>query len=314
MRGLVVGYNAFDVLVPVAGFPQPDSKQAVPEIVLGGGGPAATAAVALSRLGTKVQLVTPLTEDLPGRMQRQELADAGVDLSRSPIIDGHACPKAVILVDSKRQERTIFWSRGDLPSLKADQVQAQWLDEVDLMYTDGHETPAAIKLAQAARQRGLPVVMDAGGVRNGSRALVPLCTDVISSDRFARDFVGTEDPVLAVKGLQDACEGRVAMTFGRNGCLALVHGDPVVVPAFDVPVVDTTGAGDVFHAGYAYALGQGHTFLSCLEYGAAVAALKCRDWGGRRGLPTADEIEHLLATGLRNPVAGPLSGLPIWSK
>jgi sulfofructose kinase len=91
------------------------------------------------------------------------------------------------------------------------------------------------------------------------------------------------------------------MTFGPHGVLALV-GDAVAhVPAFAVPVTDTTGAGDAFHAGYAFALSTGRDFLASLEFGSAVAALKCRAWGGRRGLPSLGEVIDLLQTGARRP-------------
>ena len=157
---LVIGYNAFDVVVAVSELPQPDAKQAVSRILFGGGGPGATAAVALARLGARVRLVTVLTDDLPGRLQRGELQQAGVDLSLCPDAPGHESPKAVILVDPDRQERTIFWSRGDLPALDADLVAPDWLAGVDLLYCDGHECAAAARLAGLARQRNLPVVMD----------------------------------------------------------------------------------------------------------------------------------------------------------
>jgi len=70
-RVLVVGYNAFDVTIPFAGTPLPDTKNEVSFIGLGGGGPGATAAVALARLGARVKLITPLTDDLPGRLQER---------------------------------------------------------------------------------------------------------------------------------------------------------------------------------------------------------------------------------------------------
>jgi sugar/nucleoside kinase (ribokinase family) len=76
------------------------------------------------------------------------------------------------------------------------------------------------------------------------------------------------------------------------------------VPAFDVPVIDTTGAGDAFHAGYAFARAKGEDLGSCLEWGSAVAGLKCRDWGGRRGLPDRSEVVQLLAAGIRRPLDG----------
>jgi sugar/nucleoside kinase (ribokinase family) len=98
----------------------------------------------------------------------------------------------------------------------------------------------------------------------------------------------------------------VGLTWGEHGVLGLDDAGLLVVPAFAVRVRDTTGAGDAFHAGYAHALLQGRSFVGCLEFGAAVAALKCREYGGRLGLPVASEVEALLASGERRPL-GPLA-------
>ena len=163
----------------------------------------------------------------------------------------------MILVDARLQERTIYWSRGSLPPLDADGVRDDWLAGVDLFYTDGHETGAARVLAQMARARGLPVVMDAGTVRPGSAELAAVCTDVISSTLFVRQLSGLDDPPAALRFLRDSGPPQVGMTFGRSGSLLLVDDQPVAVPAFATDVLDTTGAGDVFHAGYAFARGQG---------------------------------------------------------
>ena len=310
---LVVGYNAFDVVVPVAGFPRPDSKASVEEILVGGGGPGATAAVALARLGARVKLVTPLTDDLPGRLQRDELEQAGVDLSLSISVPGKMSPKAVILVDPQSEERTIFWSRGDLPLLDPGSVDAGWLDEADLLYCDGHECPVATKLAGLARERNLPVVMDAGSVREGSAELVARCTDVISSEHFAPELTGLENPASALEAMVALGPERVAMTFGAEGVLGLVRGRPIAWPAFLVNVLDTTGAGDAFHAGYAFARAGGRSFSECLVFGAAVAALKCRDWGGRRGLPLPGEAEELIRRGARRRLGPKLQEYPLFS-
>lgn len=298
-RILVVGYHAFDVTVPVSGPAPPDGKVEAERILLGGGGPGATAAVALARLGATVRLVSPLTDDLPGRQQRAELAAAGVDLSCSPLLPGHASPLAVILVDRAGGRRTIHWSRGDLPRLEAAAMDPAWLDDADLLYLDGHEPAAGGALAAAARRRGLPVVLDAGTVREGSDRLVALCSDVISSSVFAPALTGRAAPAAALRRLRGLGPDRVAMTFGERGALAWIDGTCVHVPAFAVPVVDTTGAGDVFHAGYAFARAAGEGFRACLEFGSAAAALKCGHWGGRGGLPDLAEVRALLRDGAR---------------
>ncbi len=303
MEILVVGYNAFDTIVPIDGLPVADSKQPVAEILSGGGGPGATAAICLARFGARVRLVTVFGDDLGAAVQRRELEAAGVDCSLSRRAAGHRSPQAVILVDPRRETRTIFWSRGTLPPLDPATVDTAWLDGCDLLYCDGHEPRAAVRLAQAARARGLPVVLDAGTVRDGARELVACCSDVISSRGFAPALTGRADPLGALRALRDLGPQRVAMTFGAAGVLALDADGRVAfhVPAFAVPVLDTTGAGDVFHAGYAFARARGDRWPDCLALGAAAAALKCRDWGGRRGLPSLAGAERLRDTGRRRP-------------
>lgn len=298
---LVVGYNAFDVTVPVQGPPAPDAKHAVDEILHGGGGPGATAAVCLARFGAQVRLVTVFGDDEGAAVQKRELAAAGVDCSLARTAAGHRSPQAVILVDRRAETRTIYWTRGSLPPLDPDAMDPAWLDGCDLLYCDGHDPPAALRLARAARERGLPAVLDAGSVRPGSRALAAACSDVISSRGFAPTLTGCDDPAAALRALRALGPRRVAMTFGQAGALALAEDGEALfhVPAFAVAVRDTTGAGDVFHAGYAFARARGESWRAGLELGAAAAALKCRDWGGRRGLPTLAEAESLRLGGAR---------------
>ncbi len=305
---LVLGYNALDVTVPVAGRAIRDSKCEVPAIGIGGGGPGATAAVTLARLGARVRLVTVLGDDVGAEIQRAELMAAGVDLSRAVTVPGQATPRAVILVDPAAGTRTIYWSRGKLPPLDPDAVDPGWLAGCDLLYCDGHEPAAAARLATAARGQGLPVILDAGGVRPGSRELVAQCTDVISSEVFAPRLTGLAGPREALHALRALGPARVAMTFGPAGVLALAEaGDHLFhVPAFRVPVRDTTGAGDAFHAGYAFARARGDGWPQSLELGAAVAALGCTGWGGRGALPDLATAEALCREGERRMERPPL--------
>ncbi len=302
---LVIGYNAFDISLPFNGLPSLDSKNQVSQIRFGGGGPGATAALALARLGAEVKLITPLTDDFGGRVQQQELKEGGVDLTLSPVLAGYNCPRAVILIQPETAERTIFWARGDLPQIPKEYWRDHWLDGVDLLYLDGHEPEISLVAARRAKVLGLPVVFDAGSVRESSRELVQVCSDVISSAIFAPALTGVEDPQTALKQLQDLGPSRVAMTLGSNGVLGcenvLFH-----EPSFQVPVVDSTGAGDVFHAGYAYSLVCGEDFVSNLVFASAAAAIKCTHWGARGGLPTLCEVREMVKNGVRNPIVMPL--------
>jgi len=292
---LVVGYSAWDVIFPLADTPLPDTKTEVAPIVACGGGPGATAAVAMRRLGSAVRLLTVLSDDAEGLAHRSELLSEGVDLTLTQTVPDSTTPRAIIRVDPRSGERRIYWGRGDLPRLDPAMIAPAWLDGVDLLYCDSQEALAAAVLAGEARRRGLPVVLDAGSLREGVRQLVPLCSDVIGATGFARAMTGADDQESALHILRDSGPSRVGTTFGAEGVLGLDEAGFHSIPAYPVAAVDTTGAGDAFHAGYAWALADGHGFSDCLRRGAAVAALKCRAYGGRAGLPDRREVETFLS-------------------
>lgn len=301
---LVVGYNAWDVSVEMRSVPPRDTKCEVPPVRMGGGGPGANAAVALARLGARVRLLSPLTGDAAGRMQHDELVAAGVDVSLCPRHPDHNSAMAVILVDPAGGDRTILWSRGDVPHLPAPRDPAALLEGSHLLHVDGHEPAASLALAAEASRLGVPVVMDAGSVREGSAELVAACSDVISSRYFAPELTGCEDPGEALRALGARGPARVALTAGADGVLVLEDDRLWGLPAYAVEAVDTTGAGDAFHAGYSLARAEGAAFSLCLRFGAATAALKCREPGGRPGLPDRQAVEDILAHGAVRPLGG----------
>lgn len=306
-RILVVGYSAWDLIFPLASTPEPDTKTEVSPMVTCGGGPAANAAAALAALGDQVRLVSVLSDDVFGRAQLADLERAGVDVSLARVAPDSRTPLAVIRVDPRNGERRIYWERGDLPRLDPDTVDTAWLDSADLLLCDAHEVPAAARLAAAAGRRGLSVVLDAGSVRPGVPDLIPHCTDVIGALDFATDLAGIADRPEALRRLRARGPRRVGTTLGRAGVLGLDEDGLRHVPAFLSDAVDTTGAGDAFHAGYAWSLAAGGDFIANLRSGAAVAALQCRAYGGRGGLPDAAEVAELLARGACRVETPPLT-------
>lgn len=299
MRALVVGYHAWDVIVPCAQLPPADGKGECPGMTAGGGGPAATAAVALARLGVATAYVGILPDDAAGRLQAAELRAAGVDLSLCVAAPGARSPLAVSLVDPVTGSRRILWDRGDLRHLRPDEVDPAWLDDRGLLLCDTHEPEAALVLAAAAAARGLPAVLDAGTPRPGAAALAAACSDVIAATGFARALSGEQDPRRALAALLARGPVRVATTCGEHGALGLDRDGFRHAPAYDVAAVDTTGAGDAFHAGYAWGLLRGEDFAGALDCGAAVAALAVGAFGGRAGLPDAAAVAALRSSGRR---------------
>jgi sulfofructose kinase len=277
------------------GFPVPrDVKVRVDRFVRQGGGPAANAAVAVARLGGRAVFVGAVGDDALGVEQVRELEHEGVDTSGVTVAPGRPSFVSFILVDASDGGRTIYSAPAEVPHPPPS--AAPWPDpRPHLVLVDGWGGEAQLRTAEAARAAGLPVLLDAGSLRDEVEALLPHADVVIGSTPFAEALAGS--PAGAVARLIGAGARLAAITRGPDGVLAAAAGapDPFEVPAFPVEAVDTTGAGDAFHGGAAWALAAGRTWAESLRVGAAVAALKCREAGARAGLPSRAAVEALTA-------------------
>src|SRR5262245_9688543 len=281
------GLVASDFLVRTE-FPVPrDRKVRVNEVVRQGGGPAANAAVALARLGARAAFAGAVGDDALGREQIEELAREGVDVSEVDVVRGVASFVSLILVDMASGARTIL-SAPEARPLASPRPEPS-SPAPDLLLVDGWGGPAQLAAAKLARERGVPVLLDAGSLRPDVLALVRLADVVIASEPFSQDWAGAAGPAvrrLLAEGVQLA-----AVTRGSEGVVAGAAGSEELfeVGAEAVPAVDTTGAGDAFHGGAAFALASGRTWEESLRLGAFVAARKCLQVGARAGLPTFTE-------------------------
>ena len=138
-------------------------------------------------------------------------------------------------------------------------------------------------------------MLDAGRDRPGMRELAALCTHVVAAEQYARDL-GWDGTTVDFVRLAAACGYPVfTVTLGERGSLTWAGGELLTLPAYRVPVVDTTGAGDVFHGAYLYGLLREWALQRVVRFASACAALKCRQLGGRQGIPSVAEVEEFLS-------------------
>jgi ribokinase len=275
-----------------------DRKVILDRVVRQGGGPAATAAVALARLGVRVSLAGAVGDDAFGETQRRELEREGVDVSRLVTIPGRESLACFILVDESDGARTIFSAPATRPQLPQSEARLG-SPPPHLVLLDGWGGAAELALAGEAVRRRVPVLLDAGHRRPQVERLLPLTEVAVVSTGFASAVAARGKPERAVLWLLERGPRLAAVTCGERGVWAGAQGanDVFHVPAFRVTrVVDTTGAGDAFHGGTAFALATGRNWEASLRIGAAVAALKCRRLGGRDGLPRLAELERFLSS------------------
>jgi sulfofructose kinase len=289
-----MGLNSVDFLCVVPEFPAPNSKVEMLQFCKQGGGQVATAMVALSRWGVKTRYVGKVGEDEWGQFSLDSLRQENVDVA-SVAIETHATNQfATIIVDRASGERTILWNRDERLMYRKGELQKEEICSGKLLHLDGHDIHAAIQSARWAREEGMPTVVDLDKVEPLTSELIKEIDFVITSSRFPTLFTGISDLERALVEMQRQTSGFVCATLGHEGAIAFVDGEILHAKGSKINAVDTTGAGDVFHAGFIYGLLQNWEVGEILRFANSAAALKCRELGGRKGIPTLEEIQNFL--------------------
>ncbi len=289
-----LGYSAVDYIGVVPRLPEIDTKILMEDFTRQGGGPAATAAVTVARLGGKSAFVGVMGDDDFSEFVLRELAKEGVEASHVVRCPGASSQFSFIMVDKSSGKRTIVWTRSQLPPLQPDQLDRDLISSCKVLHLDRHEPQAGIAAAKWVHEAGGIVSMDAGTFVPELVDLLPLVDVLIASRAFAQAATGLADPAECAARLLE--KRRIAgVTCGDKGSwFATSDGSRFHVPAFEVEVVDTNGAGDVFHGAFAFCLAQGWEAERCARFASAVAALKCTKLGGRAGIPSREQAERLL--------------------
>jgi sugar/nucleoside kinase (ribokinase family) len=291
-----VGLACLDFLALARQVPVGETSR-MHRLLVQGGGLTATAAVAAARLGAGVRLLTRVGDDDIGRQVLDELHNEGVDLAGAPVIAGAATPCSMILVDPGTGDRTIYNFPGQGLEIEAAAGDVSFVRSSQALLVDAFWREAALAAAAAAREAGIPVVADfAPGAE--VEELAGLVDVFIVPESWAGERCGAHGCEEALELLHSYGARIAVVTAGRRGCWYSAGDERGHRKAFEVEVVDTTGAGDVFHGAFAYALARGWEVARCVEFSAAVAALKCGKLGGRTGIPTLPQtLEFLRANG-----------------
>jgi len=291
-----VGLNATDTLLVVPNFPAYAGKVPFQEEVISPGGQVASALVACARLGLRTKYIGAVGDDARGEIQMESLQ--GMEMNLDHVQRRKHCPNqsAYIIIDRSTGERTVLWRRDDCLRIHPEEIAEDQITCARLLHIDGHDTPAVAHAAAIARRHGIPVTVDVDTIYHGFDRVLPNVDYLVASSEFPTGWTGEADPFKALETIQNEYGMRVAaMTLGAHGSLAREKGRFVYSPAFVVNCVDTTGAGDVFHGAFCYAVLQGMAMREVLEFSNAMAALNCTALGARGGIRGLEEIRALMA-------------------
>jgi sulfofructose kinase len=291
-----VGLNATDTLLVVPHFPAYAGKAPFQDEIVSPGGQVASAMVTCARLGLRTKYIGTVGDDERGNIQMESLRGSGVNLDHVQLRLGCANQSAYIVIDQSTGERTILWRRPECLRISPEEIAPEQILCARLLHIDGHDTPAVEHAAKIARQAGLPVVVDVDTIYPGFDRVLPYVDYLVSSSEFPERWTKQSDPFKALAIIQKEYGLRVAaMTLGAHGALALEAGRFVYSPAYVVNCIDTTGAGDVFHGAFCYAVLQGMPMREALDFSNAMAALNCTALGARGGIASSAEARALMS-------------------
>lgn len=289
-----VGIAVMDYLFTVDALPAGDGKVYASRFEEVGGGVAANAAYAVARLGGAAQYFGRVGDDSTGQRIVGELKAAGVDTSQVRAIPGLASPVSAVLVDSSGERLIVnhtdsrLFEGGDLEHVGA-------AAEADCVLVDVRWPAAAAVALKRARERSIPSVFDFDRpMDDRGGELLAAASHVAFSAAALAATAGTDDPAAALRAVSSRTEAFLAVTLGADGVMWLDGPEVHHVSPPAVAVVDTVGAGDVFHGAFALTLGEGQAESDAIRFASAAAAIKCSRPGGRSGAPGRAEVEVLL--------------------
>jgi sulfofructose kinase len=297
-----VGLNATDTLIPLESFPAAGSKVEYRTANVLPGGQVATTVVACQYWGMRTRYVGKLGDDDAASLHRREFARSGVE-TQLVTVSGCASPQSLIIVDGGG-ERTVLCRRDERLVLQADELEREWIVNARALHVDGHDTAAATVAAGWARAAGVRVIADIDEVYPGVEELLEKIDYLIVSRDFPCRLMAEPDLEEALRQMHRRYGCLLtAATLGADGVAAWDGKQFHYAPAYCVPVVDTTGAGDIFHAGFIYGMLQAWSLQQQLDFACAAAALNCMAVGARGGIGKVEAIKKLMATGARYTTA-----------
>lgn len=299
-----LGMTTLDVLIRLNEMPSWEQGTRVEDFGFDGGGPVGTAMVAAAKLGACVGFIGTAGNDAAAELKLRSIREAGVDLSRMIHRDAPEDQVVLVHVHAETGERVFSGvHRETRMLLKPHELDRAYITSAAYLHLEGFHREAAIQAAQWMQEAGKTVVLDGsktqGPIASSMRELISHIDVLISGEGFVQALTGVDDVGAACQAALGTGPRIVVQTVGAEGSYTATPDERFHTPAFQCDVVDTTGAGDVFHGAYLVGLLHGWDVREIARFATAVSAIKCSKLGGRAGIPTFDEVmAYLRARGI----------------
>ena len=285
----VVGLGAcvLDTLINCDRYPTEDTKQLAESIFLAGGGPVGNALVVMSKLGVKTEVIGGFGGDNAGKYLLEDFKKYGVGVENATVLENATSFTSFIVLAQDKATRTCVFDRGTVID-DPDNLNLSAIDGATVLHLDGNYLECAITAAKYAKEKGVKVSLDAGGLYKGIERLLPYVDILIPSAEFAMGLTGKTEIPQAMYALNEKYSPEIlVVTDGSNGGYYYENGQVIHYDSVKVKAVDTNGAGDTFHGAFVSAYCRGMNLPNACEFASKVAGYKCAN-KGVRGLDFAD--------------------------
>ena len=285
----VVGLGAcvLDTLINCDKYPTEDTKQKAESVFVSGGGPVGNALVVMSKLGVQTEVIGGFGGDSAGAYLLADFKKYNVGVENATVLTDKTSFTSYIVLAEDKATRTCVFDRGTVPD-DPDNVCRAAIDDADVLHLDGNYLQSAIAAAKYAKEKGVKVSLDAGGLYANIEKLLPFVDILIPSAEFAQGLTGKATIPEAMEELWERYKPEIlVVTDGSKGGYYYADGKAVHYDSVKVKAIDTNGAGDTFHGAFVAGYCKGLGLKECCDFASAVAAFKCAN-KGVRGLDLSD--------------------------
>lgn len=291
MKILCIGHAAYDITIPVEHFPKENTKNRVAERIECGGGPASNAAYLLGKWGMDTTFVGIVGHDTYGKKIKEELDSVGVNTEHLVMSNNGVTTSSFVIANQENGTRTILTYRPNTFQMPDIDIK----EEPDIILIDGQEYECSKKIL-TQYPKAISII-DAGRAVEEVMDLCTMVDYVVCSKDFAEgvtnellDGSGTQY-MKVMRLLQDKFHTNIIITLESLGCLYEYQDEIKIMPSLQMKAVDTTGAGDIFHGAFTYAVAKQYSLEESLRIANIAGALSVTHVGSKNSMPEKVEMK-----------------------
>ena len=292
-----IGDPILDLAVEMEKLPESNTNAKLYGCCFQGGGNVPTALAAAGRLGLKCAILGIMGDDMAGNANIADFQFNHVDASHLTVDPGKRTNFNVCITERYNKGKVLLSHAGSCRPFDVSDLDEKFIKSARMLHI-GFFTPPVVQACEWIHEAGGKVSIDAAYYRPCIHEYYRHIDLFIGSETYFKAMPGTPSLEEAMRSIQKQGPEIVIFTLGENGCRGVYGENAFELPAFEVEVVDTTGAGDVFHGAFDYAYLQGWDVERCARFASGVSAIICTRPGGRAGIPDLSTLTRFLEEGV----------------